>query len=640
MVELLKLIDIFDTNFQFRTFNKSKFRTNIGGIISLTSVLLIIVFSIFFGWDFFFKKNPKILNQTIFPDKYPDPFLMTPENFVLPWRLSDDYSQTVNFTNLIYPRLQYFKYKLNESGQIMEHIEDLQYSKCNSLNAKVPEFVNEFKIEDWYCVDWDKHKNLTFGGYWDGDFVEYYSLVLHSCPNGEPFSPEGNCTSLDKLKDFLEGGNIVYVDFLYPEYYFVADDLNNPLRISYKNYFYGLSSSMIKKDRLFFKRVELYDDQGWIFNSETQTNQYGAYERDSEISFNNPDDYGKPGRSSIIYYMIYYNMKKFDHIQRSYMKFQDFSAVIGGFMKIVLVIAGLFSYLFNDKLRDEVIYNELFECKLDKFEKDNFTIKSQQGLQSQQGVNINSEIKPIGNDNNNNSYHLNNLKISNILNKNNSTSNILAINNKTSEDVQLQLQLNNMRKINLHIETNNNDVNKINEKEIYHRQNNLKNNINFISGKLRFMNSTIRQDNKHKHKKSISFGIWFHLKRNLFSCSCRKISPTDKKTDRVYSFLSNYIMERMDVIYYLKTLETIDRLKKIFLNVDQNLSLEFIKKPNLNNTDELEILEHELNKKTEINFWKLVEYYKQRIRSKEIDEIDEKLLNFIDPQIKILCLKD
>jgi hypothetical protein len=601
MSEILRWIDVFGTNFQFTTFKQSKFKTKIGGIISISALITIIVFSFLFGRDFFFKKNPRVLSQLVIPDDYLSPFEMTPENFVIPWRISDDYSRTVNFENIIYPRLTYYQFKKNSTE--MKEI-DINVTKCSKENAKIPEFSKKFNIEEWYCFDWNQYKNLTFGGYWDASFVNYFQLVLHTCPGGAAFSQNINCTDFDVLKNFMQGETLIYVDFLYPEYYFVPNDLENPLKIYYKNYYYGLVPNILKKDRLFFRKAFLDDDQGWIFNDPVTKSLYGSSSRDYDISFLDPSDYGKPGRSSIIYYMVYYMEKNYDSIQRSYMKFQDLSAVVGGFIKIVMLFAGLFSYIFNNKLRDELIYNEFFELKeVDKkltFSKEKNIYKKVDFL----NPNLNmqdSELKNTGNNLQNFSNPVNQVKISNL----NSSNNVLVFGNSLFNNEPVLKEKKNsklpsfIRKPNLRLENKSN-------------------------------NSSCRN---HKVKSfTLKFGICFHIKRHI--CFFRKLSSAEIQNEKIFKFLSSYFRERMELIHYLKTLEVIDKIKLIIFNNFQNLSFEFLKKPNLFKEEFFEQMSLEQNKKKENIYKDLVNYYGHRIKCKEMDSVDEKLLDMVDPQIR------
>jgi hypothetical protein len=113
MLKLISLIDVFGTTFQFTTMKESKFRTAAGGIFTMMCLIVIIVFCYVFGRDFFFKKNPRVLTQVVVPDNYTDPFQMTAENFVLPWRLADADNLPVDFENKFYPTITYYRYLTN-----------------------------------------------------------------------------------------------------------------------------------------------------------------------------------------------------------------------------------------------------------------------------------------------------------------------------------------------------------------------------------------------------------------------------------------------------------------------------------------------------------------------------------------------
>ena len=92
---------------------------------------------------------------------------MTPENFVIPWRLTNDNGKLIDFQNKLNPVLTYYQYVLNSTGQILTKQVDIGVTKCNTENAKMPEFTTKVSLDDWYCMDWTKD-NFTFGGYWDG----------------------------------------------------------------------------------------------------------------------------------------------------------------------------------------------------------------------------------------------------------------------------------------------------------------------------------------------------------------------------------------------------------------------------------------------------------------------------------------
>jgi hypothetical protein len=176
MLKYFTYLDAFGTTFQFTTMKDSKFRTPIGAVLSVFCLIVIIVFCFVFGRDFLFKKNPRVLTQIVVPDKYNDPFRMTADNFVIPWRLSDANNFPIDFQDKFYPIITYYKYETNSSGQFPTYNRIINIVKCNETFANVPEFTENFPVKDYYCMDWSQD-NYTFGGYWDGHYLHYFELL-------------------------------------------------------------------------------------------------------------------------------------------------------------------------------------------------------------------------------------------------------------------------------------------------------------------------------------------------------------------------------------------------------------------------------------------------------------------------------
>ena len=58
MKSFFKYIDIFGTRFHFLTYKKQKFKTFIGGIITIITFILTFIIIFLLEEDFFFRKNP------------------------------------------------------------------------------------------------------------------------------------------------------------------------------------------------------------------------------------------------------------------------------------------------------------------------------------------------------------------------------------------------------------------------------------------------------------------------------------------------------------------------------------------------------------------------------------------------------
>ena len=257
---LLRKTDIFGTRFGFTLNNEEKFKTAFGGILTVLTLTIISIFSVVFG-QVYYRINPSIYQSPFVPEKYDTPMALRPDNFTLAWRIEADNKYALNFSKIIYPVMKHFKYKRNEKEQL-ELINDvtLELTKCSAENAKVKEFSNNFKLDDWYCFDWTKG-NFTFGGFWDGDYLNAFQTLLFLCENGVVYNATNSrCT---KLEDYHMFSNLYYglqISIMYPQYYFSSDDSKNPLRITFKNYNYYFNLKTFKIDRLFFNKVTLDDE--------------------------------------------------------------------------------------------------------------------------------------------------------------------------------------------------------------------------------------------------------------------------------------------------------------------------------------------------------------------------------------------
>ena len=358
MVSFISLIDIFGTAFQFTTFKKEKFKTTLGGILTALCILTIGIFASLFGKDFFFRENPKILQQLVYPANYSDPLILNQQNMPIIWRFDDNDNNPVNFTGILYPKLTHYTYVNNASGSILIDQTDLPVTKCSPELINSPELLNNLNLEEWYCLDW-RDQNLTFGGGWDGSYVDCFGIELWVCAENT-FSSQ-NCTDLNDLTNFMNIYGGVYFYLYYPKFYFVPKDLENPMRIQYENYYFRMNVEMRKSDNLYFSNYVLTDDIGWIVKNEKQTSLIASDEIKSDYLYYPEKNYGIPGQDATFYQLNFYLSKEYTLINRSFMKIQDLLAVVGGFSDFVIFMGFFLTKYFNIHIRDELLYNELFE---------------------------------------------------------------------------------------------------------------------------------------------------------------------------------------------------------------------------------------------------------------------------------------
>jgi hypothetical protein len=142
----------------------------------------------------------------------------------------------------------------------------------------------------------------------------------------------------------------------------------------------------------------------------------------------------------------------------------------------------------------------------------------------------------------------------------------------------------------------------------------------------------IKEQIKYKRALQINtfdYGIRFQLKR-LF-CFLGGAKNEQYKT---YFALNNYLTERMDLRYYLHSLQKNDRMRTVLFNYYQNLSLDFMKSPNVCSAAELEEMDLMLNRNTDEAFNELIYYFKERKSNGTMDSRDNQLFEMVRQDVK------
>jgi len=130
---------------------------------------------------------------------------------------------------------------------------------------------------------------------------------------------------------------------------------------------------------------------------------------------------------------------------------------------------------------------------------------------------------------------------------------------------------------------------------------------------------------KLKNKAQVNIGFWFYLK----SAFCKLKTKSDLIKNKIFLFMTNFFNERIDLIYYLETLNNIDKLKKLFLNDIHKKSLEICIKPNVLNEEQLKQLGYFKKEKDELSEIKIIKYYRKKIENNYLETLDYKLLDIL-----------
>jgi len=642
-------LDFFGPPFNFTLFNEEKYKTSIGGFLSLTSFIISIVLLFVIGSEFFFRENPKILISNEKPNRY-DIVNINKNDLLIAWKIADKNGNKVNISNKIYPFIYYFNIqKSSLSNKIIQSNKiQLNYSVCNITTKS--EYDSLWDFNNYYCINYD---NYSFGGDIENDELHYFGIYLSYCEDGGDYSSsKSKCISLDILKDI--GKKEWYFEFIYPEFYFKPDDDGNPLKITYSKYKYQLSVNLQRKDEFNFHKVISRDDQGILTPSIKENHKYAFFSHEYQYILKNDDELFEEKRETFFYFLSFYLIKDISKYNRSFMKIPDLTAMVGTLIKIEIFFFSLLSNFFGKILREADIIERYISFKPERktkiFDLNIKPIIYQSNIQKIKKNNIIDLYKnKLNNENTNDNYINNensNYKLNHLLSN---SSEIL--NDSFKYGNKINNKFINRTDINREIKEPNN----MNNYDIYNKISNYKikynkklKNTTIINNKM-FKSKKLKAKNNYKNvieNKNFFFEKISKKLLNLpliikyYFLPCKKFIKKSKQSKELYQYnlARKYILKVLDFSYYINLNKEIKFLEKIILQYDyRKTAIQYIRNPNINNEDELINYFGIINLEQEIEkFQFMIEQFKvknvvlQKNREKLIpltfdDKIDETL---------------
>lgn len=341
--KLLKNIDMYGEKFEFILENEStRAKSVYGGVISFMTFCFFVFTFIAFGGDLYYKTNPKlIIEEKILSDSDINTLMSVPiSNKTIIFKVTqliDDYTNflidvAVPFTNFT------------------------QYSY--SLMQKCPDekIVNKFYEGNWTLARTEV--NISFS---------YLCYDLASNRFGLNNDQEANTNSLSipttiwtfacgKEKRGVKGkpcpgsydnlnGQTVYLEVWAEEVLFDQSNLKSPYFTNYERITKVVLTRIgLTTTWLAMKVHRVIDNLGFLLDTYSQKEEYGASSwTHVESTF--------PQQKDNFNYSLYVGFqRKYISYTRTYMKFQDLLALVGGVVKSVFTIFQILIYLINDRI--------------------------------------------------------------------------------------------------------------------------------------------------------------------------------------------------------------------------------------------------------------------------------------------------
>ena len=594
-MDFIKYLDIFSIKFNFYTNNETNYQNKFGGIITFSYVFLCFVLFVAYSIDDLLQLNP-ITTTSEITDSQTKLINLNKEKVWIPFRMVNYENKFIDHRGILHivPYLIEGRYN-DEIGMDLKY-HTLKYKLCNetSMANKPYNYKINIPLNELFCFERD---DILFGGNWNYDFLNYIELNLYLCEDGIAYnSSDPRCSKLD---NYLKNINTsLLINFFYPMVQFQPTNLETPIEIIYKNYYYRLTSYSYKVQKLYLREHILSDDTNILRTKYKNNSCWG-------MSLLYSDDYFLPSEfdaisdnsnTSRIYALNIYMDDGLVYYTRTYKKIL---LIISNFFPILRVIFYFIKKLvqhvkmsFTKRKLVEIIF-ESNNISQKKFSKKKFFDNNSEKNSNRFITASNKSENELIKDKNYINFDYNNLNNLNY-NKNNLFFKNNIINEEKENDNNKAIYYNNfIFNKRLTISSNEDDNKKIN--------NNTKNNISSFN-KSKTINDSSKNNKiiNNKEKVKYIFPFYYYFLDILFD---RFINPQKFFCiSKAYFTVYNFMCRIYDISTY------------ILLFKDVNLLNHFLKE---NNFEENDFYKTKLFKKTNINDNKIVEKINSDLKNRK-----------------------
>jgi hypothetical protein len=357
-----EMLDAFGTRFTFNAFTKPFFKSVYGAFLTIFTFIMVMIFSLILGSDFYFRQNPHVTNQGwIDPNK---PWARLTNLSFFAWKISLE-NVEANILTTVYPNLYYIS---QFKGQ------DFKFLTLNFINCTKSDNPVMRSYADFFCIDTSNSniQNLILGSE-DKDNYGMLSLGFNICNDSIPYNKsEPSCSSKKSLKP-------ISFTFLTQDVTFNPESFEKPIALSLSNYDFQLDINLQKKDTITFREVYIQDDRGWMLKSINSTSFLSFDSFSTEYSYVSDEDlFGLGTQLPSNFYVLQVKIsRKFISYNRSYMKLQDVGAILGGILSFFVMIFRNLCYYINLHLMKEFYFNHLFNFENPTSEKGTTRIRAE-----------------------------------------------------------------------------------------------------------------------------------------------------------------------------------------------------------------------------------------------------------------------
>ena len=381
-MNFFRYCDFFDIKFHFYYESKDNI-SFFGGCMSISYIVIAILITILLSLDDLKKLNPLTTISEV-PDGEFRVTNLKESKIYIPWRLITYEEKFIDHRGILYPMITLIEGQLDKNIGMNLKYHNLKYTLCNetSMVNITEHYKIDIPLNELYCIE---QNDIPFGGSWLSDSLYYLEINLFLCENGIRYNAsDSKCT---KLQDIVKYTNTTLLfEFFYPTVQFQPTNLEIPMIVIYKNYYYRLTSHTYKLERLYIQENILADDTSLFKTKSVNTSCWGISTIYGDTYFwSEEQDPLVKSNSSILFSLDIYMEQGYIYYTRSFRKIFNILGDVFPILNILLIIFEKITIWIKLAFAKKSIVEILFEnSKL---------FKTQQKLFPQTDNNKNKNIK-------------------------------------------------------------------------------------------------------------------------------------------------------------------------------------------------------------------------------------------------------
>ena len=376
MSKYLKKFDMISPNNILYFNNEPSHQSSFSGLLSLLCYSLIFFFFIYFSLDVIKKKNPTSYFYKQFIEEVGTYYLNTSTIFHYIQLLDEDNNIRIDDNSFImFGTEEYIdRFLLNFS---LEETDHYYYGKCiknDILNNE--SIINEENIFNSYCIRgfWNatlKENILTSHNNFIYPYLKYgsnskkhknigYGVYIIKCQNIS--YRKNKCKIRNEIEE--EYSKLLRIKFTLIDNNFDITIYKKPVVPYLLEVTNHLTGNTITMNNLNFVPVNIKSDDGYVFSNNYIIDSF-RFDLNEKLSYN------KNNNNSVISAFYFIMGNKVEIYMRTYKKFQDALANIGGVSKALLMLAFVLNFLINDYVINKDINKHYFAILKDNKKNNN-----------------------------------------------------------------------------------------------------------------------------------------------------------------------------------------------------------------------------------------------------------------------------